>query len=546
MIRFALILVAATAMAQQQPMGCHDEAPPVGWVPRELLERPIPIREGIGTVAEKVTTDSAEAQAFYNQGLAYLHSYVWVEAARSFHQALRHDPSLAMAYLGLSRAYSGISGQDAIRDMASKAASLASKATDREKTRIELRRLQLDAIKDKSLIADYRRALDQGLLNHFDDLELWLLRGNVEDRFGASGIGQYGTAASIPFYEHVLANNPGHFGADHYLIHSYEMAGRIDQALEHGAKFAAAAWAVPHAHHMYGHDLRRVGRIREAIERFEIADKLELEYFEREKIKPQIDWHHPHNIDLLATSYQQQGQMKRAESLMRRSFAIPPVGENRAMNKKELPGFLLSRHRYDEATAAAAEMTNLSFAGARVMGHLFAGQVALARGDERAARKSLKKAETEKVEIESTRFNLQPYFDKLRGSLLLHAGQREKGRELLKKVQADLRALPGPDAWMQALFELEAIADIARDAQDWELVEHTGLQMMAHDPAYGGSHYVLALVAKQKGAAEDAARHMSEAERLWSHADSDLPELQSPVLTGETNQGGSAESSTKR
>lgn len=72
----------------------------VGYVPREILEKPLPIRSGIGQVAEKVSTTSAEAQAFYQQGAAYLHSYVWVEAARSFNQALRLDPKLAMAWVG--------------------------------------------------------------------------------------------------------------------------------------------------------------------------------------------------------------------------------------------------------------------------------------------------------------------------------------------------------------------------------------------------------------------------------------------------------------
>ena len=50
-------------------------------------------------------TKIAEAQRFYDQGLAYLHSFVWIEAARSFHQALRHDPNLALAHVGLSYAY---------------------------------------------------------------------------------------------------------------------------------------------------------------------------------------------------------------------------------------------------------------------------------------------------------------------------------------------------------------------------------------------------------------------------------------------------------
>jgi len=73
-----------------------------------LLDRPVPLRQGIGKVHEAVTTSSPEAQGFYDQGLAYLHSFVWIEAARSFHQALRLDPSLAMAFLGLSDAYIGL------------------------------------------------------------------------------------------------------------------------------------------------------------------------------------------------------------------------------------------------------------------------------------------------------------------------------------------------------------------------------------------------------------------------------------------------------
>ena len=47
---------------------------------------------GIGNSHEAVTTTSKEAQAFYDQGLNYLESYVWIEASRSFHQALRLDP----------------------------------------------------------------------------------------------------------------------------------------------------------------------------------------------------------------------------------------------------------------------------------------------------------------------------------------------------------------------------------------------------------------------------------------------------------------------
>ena len=69
----------------------------------------------------------------------------------------------------------------------------------------------------------------------------------------------------------------------------------------------------------------------------------------------------------------------------------------------------------------------------------------------------------------------------------------------MKDVQNRLRALPGPDAWTQALFRLEAFARTARDVGDWELAEHTARQMLEHDGAYAGSHFALALVARQQG-----------------------------------------------
>lgn len=511
---------------------CHSEPTPVGWVPRELIERELGERTGIGVVTDKVTTTSAPAQKFYNQGLAYLHSYVWVEAARSFHQALRHDPKLAMAYVGLSRASSGLSDNDASEAYAGKAAALASHVSPREQTRIELRTLQVESIRDfrsAEKLAAYRRKLDEALTRHYDDLELWLLRGNVEDRLGALGIGQWGTAASIPFYEHVLARNPAHFAADHYLIHSYELVGRIDDALRHGEKYATAADQVPHAHHMYGHDLRRVRRTREAIARFEIADRLEVAYFAREKIRPEMDWHHPHNLDLLATSYQHQGQMKKAEELMRRSYGLEPMTQFRAMNKKEWPAFLIARNRIDEAGAAAGEMQKSKYAGARTVGHVYAGHIALMRDDVTRASSELVRAEAEAAKIdgalaEFAKSNLQAYFEKLRGAILLRSDRdtdRDKAREILKNAQTRLRAIPGPDAWMQALFELESIARIARDAGDWDLVEYTAQQMLEHDSAYAGGHTTMALVAEHKGEARDAARHLAEAKKYSGFADSE-------------------------
>jgi hypothetical protein len=88
-----LLLVAGRGILAAQDHTHGDCAQSMtGWVPRDLLERKVPRRSGAGNARETVTTSSPDAQAFYDQGLDYLHGYVWIEAARSFREALRRDP----------------------------------------------------------------------------------------------------------------------------------------------------------------------------------------------------------------------------------------------------------------------------------------------------------------------------------------------------------------------------------------------------------------------------------------------------------------------
>jgi Flp pilus assembly protein TadD len=112
-------------------------------IPQELLERPVTIRTGVGTVHDDAATKNAEAQRFYDQGLAYLHNYVWIEAARSFHQALRLDSQLALAHVGLSYAYIELNKTAQSRQAITTAQKLAANAGDHIKRHVEARALQM-------------------------------------------------------------------------------------------------------------------------------------------------------------------------------------------------------------------------------------------------------------------------------------------------------------------------------------------------------------------------------------------------------------------
>src|SRR5581483_7602856 len=149
------------------------------------------------------------------------------------------------------------------------------------------------------------------------------------------------------------------------------------EALAAGATYAKMAAGVPHARHMFGHNLRRAGRIDEAIAEFAAADDLERRYFEAARIGPEYDWHFQHNLDLLATSYQYAGRMAKAEPLFRESFAIASKLIVQEYNKREWPVYLIARGRAREALDAAQSMAAHPSPLVSAGGHVMAGQAQL-------------------------------------------------------------------------------------------------------------------------------------------------------------------------
>src|SRR5215475_15147364 len=63
-----------------------------------------PLYEGLGDYSRKVTTKSANAQRYFDQGLALLHGFNHRGAIRSFQEAARLDPKCAMAHWGAALA----------------------------------------------------------------------------------------------------------------------------------------------------------------------------------------------------------------------------------------------------------------------------------------------------------------------------------------------------------------------------------------------------------------------------------------------------------
>jgi tetratricopeptide (TPR) repeat protein len=515
------VIIGVILAVALTPQAGHAHPAPSSAVALELAVRPTAMRTGIGSAHDAVATASKVAQAFYDQGLAYLHSYVWIEAARSFNQALRLDPKLAMAHLGLSIAYVELNAAPAARAALDRAKALAS--TDHDQRHVAARALQMaaeEAPGDAARLTAYRAALDQALTKFPRDEEFWLQRGQAESPDPAER-GQGSVAGSVRFYEKALALAPGHFAAHHYLTHAYENSGRVQEALTRSATYAKMAPAVPHARHMDGHNLRRAGRIDEAIAAFAAADALETAYFTAEKIPAEYDWHYQHNLDLLATSYQYIGQMRKAEALLTRAFAIPSSLLVQEVNKREWPVFLLARGRAREALAVATTMAAHRSPVVSAAGHVEAGRARLALGQFKEAADEGNTALRLMRGAEGGGIVADP-LQALQGEFLLRTGKAAQGRPMLEAVVRQARARPGPDAWVQALFTIEAIARAAREVGDWDFAGWTARQMVEHDPNYAGSHEALALVADHRGDAATARAERALVAKYWKNADPDL------------------------
>ena len=63
-----------------------------------------PLYDGLGSHSRKITTDSPEAQRYFDQGLGFLHGFNHRAAIRAFQQAAEIDPDCAMAYWGVALA----------------------------------------------------------------------------------------------------------------------------------------------------------------------------------------------------------------------------------------------------------------------------------------------------------------------------------------------------------------------------------------------------------------------------------------------------------
>ncbi len=185
-VALALVGISGTTIFAQEKKGAKnaatkddDRLPHTKLMPAKLVPN-------LCVVKYRVSTSSSECQAFVDQALGYYYSYVWMEAARSFETALKHDPNCAFAWWGLSKA-SEKWGKAAYAPPLKKAQELMPQANERESRLIKARLQEkglIDTVKQEDRKKEAVKTLDELLALYDDDEEragsprmTWLRRG---------------------------------------------------------------------------------------------------------------------------------------------------------------------------------------------------------------------------------------------------------------------------------------------------------------------------------------------------------------------------------
>ena len=242
--------------------------------------------DGLGNVHRQITTSSAEAQKYFDQGLALTWGFNHDEATRSFAKAAELDPKCAACFWGVSltvgpnynlpflveeRAKVAFDALARARENVSQASpverALITALASRYPTAAPL-----DPAKTTAILvayADSMKAVAARFPDDFDVQTLYaeaLMNINAWRLWTPDGKPAADTERVVALLESVLAHDPGHPGANHYLVHALEASPHPERALAAAERLKTLMPAAGHMVHMPAHIMQRIGRYEDAAE----------------------------------------------------------------------------------------------------------------------------------------------------------------------------------------------------------------------------------------------------------------------------------------
>ncbi len=554
-LAFGFLLVLTAVCGDPPVAWCQSRSLPPGSASDETpAGADVPLLVGITVLGRPVSTDSANAQRYFDQALNFSYAFNHDEAIRSFRQAAKYDPSCAMAWWGIALSH-GPHINNPIMDKPRSIAAWESlqKALEHRRDASPVERALIDALAARYLASTQdniaqRAALDQRYANEMasvhkrfaDDSDVAVLYAeslmNLRpwDLWSNDGKPRPETPKVLGLLEKVMANQPSHPGANHLYIHAVEASPNPGRAIAAADRLRTLMPGSGHMVHMPAHIDVRTGNWSKAADQNERAIKVDTVYQESSPHQQFYKVYMLHNPHFLSFVCMMEGREVRALQAARQMLAsVPPefLDESAAVadhlmsieyqvlvrfgkwdNLLEMPAprsdlpITTAMWRFARATALAAQ------------GKIVAAECEQARF--RAAAAAV--PEDAMGAINRAEDILQVGEHTLAGEIAFRKGQIEKAVvELTKGVAAEDRLLyMEPPEWIQPVrHSLGAVLVLAKR---WDEAEAVYRADLAKWPENGWSLYGLAQCLRAKGDAAGAADVEKRFRTAWARADTQI------------------------
>lgn len=340
----ALALCGCSSSSQQAPpsVATSSPSPPVApmnamaHVPATVADWTLgaTLFEGLGDAHRPISTSSAEAQKYFDQGVRFMWAFNHDEATRSFAKAGELDPMCAICFWGVALTVGPNYNLSFLIEERAKVAAEALVLAERnvahaspvEQALIAALKKRyptaqpLDPHNMRPVLVAYAEAMKSVAAQFPADLDVQtlyaeaLMNVHAWKLWTAEGKPADGTEQILTTLESVLKRDPLHPGANHYYIHAMEASPHPEKALAEAERAKTLMPAAGHLVHMPAHILQRVGRYEDAAEANRVAAVADEAYAKRTR---PLDYYPvmytAHNYQFLAYSAAMEG--RKAETI---------------------------------------------------------------------------------------------------------------------------------------------------------------------------------------------------------------------------------------
>jgi len=304
--------------------GC-TAAPPTNAPPKNGAH----MYEGFGNFEREITTDSRDAQQWFNQGMQQMYGFNHDEAIRSFEQAATMDPGAAMPWWGIAYCQ-GININDP--EMTGNRSQLAREAADKAIERLDNEsaieralvmavstRYQYPAPEDRFPLDEaYAEAMGDVHSQFPNDPDVGSLYAeslmNLQpwDYWTVDGQPKGRIEEVVAVLEGVMASHIRHPGAKHFYIHAVEASKNPGRAVLAAQELTSLVPGSGHLVHMPSHIFIRVGRYADAATSNKAAIKADRAYFADAPEPGLYAAYYAHNLHFLAFASMMSGDFETA------------------------------------------------------------------------------------------------------------------------------------------------------------------------------------------------------------------------------------------